>query len=158
MGNPSTMEGYMKSSLTVRRVTALAGGLSALIVLLAGSPVFAEGSWSGKVEGVRQGFESRRWTDRNSDSVKTAVTFKNCSWKDPSNRPNSAGYTTVELRQVLTALPDRKLGKKDLWCAGASGDTKDWGDRAAGEYYFSVYGAGGYYDIRTWASPVSVAY
>lgn len=52
-------------------------GLIALL-LVTGS-VYAEGGFTSYMYGVRVGFTSRTWTDKNLDNVSTSVTFGGCT-------------------------------------------------------------------------------
>ncbi|MCI9889960.1 hypothetical protein JT358_16115 [Micrococcales bacterium 31B] len=46
---------------------------------LAAVPAFAEGGFSSSLSGVRVGFQSRGWVDRNVDTMPTQITVNTCS-------------------------------------------------------------------------------
>ncbi|MFI2292878.1 hypothetical protein [Streptomyces niveus] len=100
---------------------------AAILTLAVTAPALAEGSWSSYISDWGTGNESRRWTDRNSDSVSTSVGFGGCSASPTSFR----SVTLAVYKDVLG--PDDNKGNKDNTCS-----TNSWGDLASGEYYFGV--------------------
>lgn len=52
---------------------------TALLATVVAGPAFAEGSWSSYMSGVKIGFESRQWADRDFDQVATTVKLKTCT-------------------------------------------------------------------------------
>ena len=53
-------------------------GCAAAAVLAGAIPAHAEGSFSSSMSAVRTGFDSRTWTDKNSDSVSTYISLTGC--------------------------------------------------------------------------------
>ncbi|GHJ98065.1 hypothetical protein SNE510_75840 [Streptomyces sp. NE5-10] len=102
---------------------------AAVIGLAAGTPAFAEGSWSSSMSGVLPGFESRRWNDTNADSTSTSVAFSGCSVEGRTFR----AATLIVWKDVFG--PDESKGTRTNYC-----NTTSWGDLAAGSYYFEVDG------------------
>jgi hypothetical protein len=106
-------------------VAAVAGALIAGM-----QPALAEGSWTSYMQGVLVGFDSRTWTDHNSDSVSTHVYLYGCS-----------GWTfNLQLtRETPWYEPDEDRGHRAYWnCGRTSGETRYWGDQPSGDYHFSV--------------------
>jgi hypothetical protein len=88
----------------------------------------AEGDFESSLVSVRAGFESRRWHDNNRDSVSTGIHFANCT-----SNPE------VTLYEDRNLLPDRKVGDSQIaWCLNTNGQWLQWGDLAAGNYYFEI--------------------
>ncbi|MEU9854972.1 hypothetical protein [Streptomyces sp. NPDC047974] len=104
--------------------------VSAAVIGLAGAtPAFAEGSWSSSMSGVLPGFESRRWSDNNTDATSTSVAFAGCWVHERTFR----GATLIVWKDVFG--PDESKGARTNSC-----NTTSWGDLAAGSYYFEVDG------------------
>ncbi|CAN5440630.1 hypothetical protein BH20CHL6_BH20CHL6_09640 [soil metagenome] len=96
--------------------------------------VFAEGSWTSSMSNVKVGFDSRTWTDRNSDSASTAIRFEGCRDENYSNGSND--WTTVSVQRHNGILPAGDFGRETLYCHVA--DTGYWGDQPAQDYHFQI--------------------
>jgi hypothetical protein len=119
-------------TMTRRLPRALATGV-VLSLTLAGTAL-AEGQWESFIAGALTGFESRTWTDNNTDATSTSVRFEGCS----DNRPGNDGseHTDIAVFREIPILPDENRGQKRLHCATAA--TAFWGDVPAANYHFTV--------------------
>ena len=95
--------------------------------LVLGGTALAEGTWVGHIHGAKPGFNSRSWTDRNSDGLRTTIRFQGCT----------ARTVEVQLtRETPWWQPDENRGRRTLECAGS--DREFWGDEEAGNYHFTI--------------------
>ncbi|MEU1891832.1 hypothetical protein [Streptomyces pristinaespiralis] len=101
-------------------------------------PAFAEGGWSSSIGGWLPGKESRHWQDENRDSVATTVRFSGCSARDGSGT-NRFRYAGLQLKKERSGLPDPVVARDNNYC-----DTSNFGDRAAGSYYFNYSNLNGF--------------
>ncbi|MFR0577614.1 hypothetical protein ACLUWG_04060 [Bifidobacterium apri] len=101
--------------------------LCSCLILAGAAPAFAEGSFNTSMTGVRPGFNSRVWNKRVNDHTSTTVHLAQCS--------NPYGFTTLELRRVISMLPDQSKGKITLRC---NNGTANWGAQSTGDYKFRV--------------------
>lgn len=108
-----------------------------LVVLIAvvslTTPVAAEGSWSSYLSGVRIDFESRTWSDYDTDAVSTSVRFDNCR---DAIQGNTNVVADVGVYRERTFLPDIELGRQNLSCYYS--DTGFYGRAPAGNYHFTI--------------------
>jgi hypothetical protein len=118
-------------------IKMLAGVAAVAIATLATAiPAFAEGSFTSHMSGVRVGFESRRWDDKNEDSKGTIVSLRYCHYmKEPSHEPKSAQFT---LNLIKDTLFDEARGNVKYDCSGSTWKQYDWGRQPAGKYFFRV--------------------
>lgn len=138
----------------VRRCASIVGMIALGLTAFA-APAHAEGSWSGSVSGVRQGFESRRWTDRDNDANDTIVSFSDCTYTFQGNEMDG-NNVDIELWRDISYAPDRGQGKQKLYCNWSG--SGNWGHVGAGEYYFAIYLVNGWNDWKVSAKPVSASY
>ena len=138
--------------LTRRHRTALAVA-TGLTILAVPSPAAAEGGWNSYVANIPDLFESRRWQDNNTDSVKTSITIGACEADVFGTPPN---YTGVELRRNVVGGPDASYGTKNVTACLSVTTTGTWSDQTAGEYFFR-FKTGASWN-RLWASPVNAKY
>ncbi|MFJ2598660.1 hypothetical protein [Streptomyces erythrochromogenes] len=104
---------------------AVAGGV--MLVGLGALPAQAENSRTSYISWWLPGKESKRWYDNSSDTWSTAVVLHNC---ETGTRFN---WVSLSLWRDISAAPDRSYGAKKNYCGRS-----DWGDVAAGSYYFKV--------------------
>lgn len=109
-----------------RAVRAAVTG-AAILSFSAVTPAHAEGSWSSYISNWIAEDESRRWDDRNTDSVSTSVGLNGCS-----SSPTSFRSVTLAVYKDVFG-PDDNKGNKDNTCG-----TNYWGDLSSGTYYFSA--------------------
>ncbi len=127
---------FLTLSTAIKRVTLFV--LSVAVSLVAfSSPAAAEGSWTSYFSGVVGGFESRRWTDNDSDTDITRNVLTGC-WVTH----NGAGMGW-ELRRHRTALPDVSYGTKDYGScdlvAGSNSERESWpSPGTSGTFYLKV--------------------
>lgn len=100
---------------------------------------FAEGSWSSYISEALSGFDSRQWTDNNSDGTNTSIRFDGCV-------DVNAGYIATSAEVQLTRetpwyQPEVNMGRKTLDCG--SSDTRSWGQVQASNYHFTLIKIGG---------------
>jgi hypothetical protein len=150
----STWEVLVSTLRNYRRVFA-AASMAACGLGMFAVPAHAEGSWSSSVTDVRQGFESRRWDDRNSDGASTLVQFSNCTYKFAGGA-KSGDHIAVELWRAIDNWPDSSKGSKTLYCNSSA--TGNWGDVQSSTYYFAIGPVNGWSDWTVSASPVNVSY
>ncbi|NJQ14722.1 hypothetical protein [Streptomyces bohaiensis] len=116
-----------------KKLGTILGGL-AIVMLASAVPAHAEGSWSSSMNGVRTGFDSRTWTDNNSDNVSTRIALSGCS-----NGGTGAPVTNTQLqltRQTAWYQPDENRGRYTFHCS--SSDANAFGRQPAGNYHFTV--------------------
>jgi hypothetical protein len=100
-----------------------------LLGFVGATPAYAEGSWSSFISGWTPGKESRRWTDNNTDSVSTSVSFRGCA------SDGGTGFRQAGLKLWKDVFgPDEDQGTKSNTC-----NTVYWGDKASGTYYFELW-------------------
>jgi len=83
------------------------------------------------MSGVLTGFDSREWTDRNTDGASTIVRFDGCTRQGGFN-----ANATIEVRRTISGWPDDFRGNQTLYCA--TSDSKSWGDVRSGTYRWRV--------------------
>lgn len=133
--------------------------VAALAAFALASPAFAEGSWSGYFSDVGVGFDSRKWTDRNSDSTSTSIRIAQCRVRGPYWRNGQPDPSNQYIRVQLTrdSTPDQNKGQKNYLCP--AGSTQYYGDQTAGDFWFTVVLlAGDDCCYRGWSSDVRVGY
>ncbi|GAC81542.1 hypothetical protein SAMN04488550_0150 [Gordonia malaquae] len=123
----------------MRRLTLLVCTLLLGLTFLAAGPARAEAEFTTKLSGVLTGFESRRWTDGNSDAAATTVRFDNCREKTAGMALASAD---VMLRKDRPFQPDEDHGTKRLNCSASA--FGNWGRKASGKYFFRIEKINGY--------------
>ncbi|MFZ3492061.1 hypothetical protein ACODT5_02270 [Streptomyces sp. 5.8] len=75
-----------------------AAAAAAILTLTAGiAPAHAEGYFTSSISNFRDGNESRRWTDKNTDGTSTSVSLWNCSDRQRTGSRSGA---------VIYLLPD----------------------------------------------------
>jgi hypothetical protein len=113
-----------------RRVLVWTASLT-LASSVMGGTAFAEGNFLSSISGAFTGFESRQWTDHNSDNVGSVIRFRGCT------RAGGFGTNTaVNLRRTISGWPDDNKGTKTLYCAVV--DEGNWGDVQSGTYRFRI--------------------
>lgn len=114
----------------------------AFATLVAGIPgtAGAEGSWSSSLSGVRSGYTSRQWTDRNSDGASTTAQLSGCSRSDGANF-----FLDVELRRRRSFAPDVSYGRKNVNSCTFTNPTVSWGRPGSGDFFFQFW----HYDFGT---------
>ncbi|SFL16290.1 hypothetical protein SAMN05192584_1148 [Streptomyces pini] len=119
--------------------SVIAGAM--LVGFLGAVPAHAEGSKSTYISNWLPGNESSRWHDYNRDSTSTSVTFSGCSTDGASGFRDA---TLILWKDVLG--PDNNKGSRTNEC-----NTYAWGDVAAGDYYFELYGftSGGRLNVKS---------
>lgn len=137
----------------MKRITI--GVATVIMTLLVVGNVFAEGSWTSFVSGVRPGFGSRLWTDNHNDSASTTIKFSSCRDAIPTSNNDSA---TVHLWREISLWPDEDRGSKTLSCYNSA--TGNWGVQpTAGSYYFIIDAITGVTDSwQTLNANVAVTY
>lgn len=136
--------------------TRTLGGLlvGVVLTLILGGSAAAEGAWTSSISGALTGFESRRWTDNNNDSVSTTVNFQGCRL---NLQPTTSVSATLNLYRDRTGLPDVALGEKTFSCYNSG--TGSWGDVQSGTYHFTLKKINGATSgKRLWVSHVGVGY
>lgn len=71
-------------------------------------PALAEGYFETHVKAVLDGFQTRRWSDSNSDGYNTEITASGCT----NAVHGSPGKVTFTLRRELDFRPDANLGER----------------------------------------------
>ena len=127
--------------MSIRTISrALPLGLTAVATALVFvGPARAEGSWTSSFSGIRPGWDTRQWTDMNTDSVQTSLTIKSCY-------QNSGNLFTSLLWQLTyknTFTPDENMGRHNIDCRSSSGATVNYGDVKRGNYVFGYVSANG---------------
>ncbi|MFZ3492263.1 hypothetical protein ACODT5_03300 [Streptomyces sp. 5.8] len=122
------------------RTRAIRGAAAAAILTLAAgiAPAHAEGYFTSSITDFRNGDESRRWTDKNTDARNTTVSLWGCSGK-----PHIPSEFKVEVWKDVFG-PDEGKGGKTSPC-----NLKSWGRLASGNYYFEVQLPDGFYISAT---------
>lgn len=115
-----------------------------LTALLVATPAGAEGGFASSISDARTGFNSRTWTDRNSDNVSTTVRFDRCEVTGDGVEPDRA---EVQLTRIIPVLPDQNRGRKTLNCDFSA--TGSWGDQPASDYRFAIITINGSSSGRT---------
>ncbi|GAA2725700.1 hypothetical protein CAE01nite_20560 [Cellulomonas aerilata] len=113
------------------RIRGLRGQLIAALVatstVVVAAPALAEGSFNSTVSGVRVGFESRSWADRNVDGAATRARITACS-----------------VGGVGIGIFRERFGPDALIARGSTCDAYVSGGRvASGNYHFTVERIGG---------------
>lgn len=117
-----------------QRMIAAITGCASAAVLASAIPAHAEGSWSSSMNGVRTGFNSRTWVDKNNDSVSTSISLSGCS-----NGGLGPSVTNTQLqltRETSVVEPDENRGRYTFNCT--SSDSHAFGDQPGGDYHFTV--------------------
>ncbi|MEV6569302.1 hypothetical protein [Streptomyces kronopolitis] len=128
----------------IRKAAAVMTG--ALLIGFVGSPAaHAEGHKTSYIKNWTQFTESSRWTDRNTDSVKTKVKLSGCG-TDSDFR-----FATLTLYKDISWGRDKKVKSITHKCG-----TYTWGDVPQGKYYFTLDGFGG--GGRFWAKKVVISW
>jgi hypothetical protein len=111
-----------------KAATVAVGGLLLSMTLV--SPVRAEGNWSSSVSNALTGFQSRDWTDNNSDSASTRTVWSGCSVVTGTYQ-----NTTLDLARNRTwPLPDATYGERTTSCG-----TFNWGRMTdVGSYHWTI--------------------
>ena len=91
----------------------------------------AEGYFESRIDNARNGFQTRRWADRNADSFNTELTAATCI-NNPHGSPGKVEFT---LRRHESWRPDPHLGTRVLNRCYGGWDRGGWGRQAAGTYY-----------------------
>lgn len=109
------------------------------LVLAAGlaSPAFAEGNFTANFSQVSPGFNSRIWTDKNSDGVGTSVSLRYCSV--------SSNINTFQIRLYLRRfgpIPNENRGTGSYNCPGSTYKDYNFGRQPSADYYYQVYKVG----------------
>jgi hypothetical protein len=101
-------------------------GIAVVIYALAfAGMASAEGGFDSSMTNWSQGFTSREWTDRNTDSDDTTIRFSGCN-KD----------STVEL--VRKSFPfNQGLGTLGFNCRNQA-VTRNWGQVGQGDYFYKL--------------------
>ena len=98
-------------------------------------PANAEGHFETSVNGIRDGFKTRSWSDRNIDGFNTEITAATCL-----NTPHgSPGKVEMTLRRTLAGQPDPDLGSRSLNRCYGGWDRGGWGRQAAGNYHADIH-------------------
>lgn len=95
-------------------------------------PAAAESSWQSYVAGALTGFESRRWTDTNSDLAATTVRFDRCEDVNTTIEPDTVN---IQLQEDVFG-PDENKGNRTVYCETSG--TVAWGVMAAGDYFWRI--------------------
>lgn len=94
----------------------------------------AEGYFESSMHGVRSGFSTRQWVDRNVDGYNTEITASRCL-NNPHGSPGKVEFT---LRRKVSLRPDVNMGTRNLNGCYGSWARGGWGRVTAGTYYASV--------------------
>lgn len=126
----------LSSTTAFKRATLLCLSIVTGVTLFS-APASAEGSWSSYFSGVIEGFQSRRWTDNDSDADITRNVLTGCRVTH-----NGAGMGW-ELLRHRAALPDASYGDKDYescdLTAGTNSERESWSSPGtSGEFYLQV--------------------
>ncbi|WP_405600776.1 hypothetical protein OG741_23040 [Streptomyces sp. NBC_01410] len=116
----------------MRKATAVAAG-GVVLLGLGVLPAHAEGHRSTYISVWERGHESNRWYDRNSDSIRTAVSLTTC------HTDAIFSSATLKLSKEVDFAPDENRGSRTNYCNA----TSNWGDESAGTYYFTLTGFNG---------------
>ncbi|WP_433498171.1 hypothetical protein ACQP1K_25225 [Sphaerimonospora sp. CA-214678] len=121
--------------------------------ILTALPAFAEGSWSGSMTSVTTGFESRRWSDMDSDTAATTIKLYNCR-----NYLGSGTNVNAYLELFKDRFgPDPSVGTKTFTnCGTSAGSTQSWGRGTQDDYYFVFQGSNS--GNASFSSSVTVKY
>ena len=112
-----------------------AGLVTALAVSMFAAPANAEGHFETSVNGVRDKYRTRGWTDRNIDGYNTEITAATCS----NATPGSPGKVEMTLRRELSKRPDPDLGSRSFNRCYGGWDRGGWGRQAAGNYHADIH-------------------
>lgn len=86
------------------------------------TPAFAEGSRTGTFSDTNPGFASQSWTDRQTDSANTVITWSNCTKTNGTSAPKfQAG-----LWDQWGAMPDALVGSYRNLGSCASSASSTW--------------------------------
>lgn len=108
----------------MRRRRNVAVGAAVVAALLSVAvPAQAEGSFSTYMSNVRDGFDSRTWTDHNHDTVSTHIKLSGVT---------KAGFCLELARETPWYQPDENRGIKDF----GLGSTQYYGRQPSGNYRF----------------------
>ncbi|MFD9033077.1 hypothetical protein ACFVZW_18285 [Streptomyces sp. NPDC059567] len=115
--------------------SATALGAIAAVSLALAPTAAAEGSFSSSLTGVATGFNSRWWTDKNTDGAGTVIKFTSCSlFTGPGFRD-----VTVQLSRYRPVIADVNEGQKTFSaCASGATSSGNWGDKQAADYRFAI--------------------
>lgn len=115
----------------MKKLRTLTIPLVAALALSSIAPASAEGGFISSLSGVRDGFTTRVWNDKNSDTTGTTITASGCR----NQTPNSPGRVDFTLRRQRSFRPDTIEGAKPF-SACYRGEAKgNWGRVQAGNYY-----------------------
>ena len=118
----------------MERTAALRVAILALVVLMLAPAAMAEGSWTSSITNALTGFDSRSWTDNNSDSANTTIQFNNCEDDWTAIEPDN---TQIQLtKETPWYEPDENRGRFVSDCENS--DTDNWGDEPSGSYHFTI--------------------
>lgn len=123
------------------RVSQRIGVVLTVLGITAGmaSAAYAEGNWTSTISQALTGFNSRQWTDNNSDGTSTSIRFDGCIDVNAEYTPTSAEVQLT--RETAWYLPDVNMGRKTLNCGYS--DTQFWGQVQASNYHFTLEQIGG---------------
>jgi hypothetical protein len=125
--------------LVVTLVAALA-----LVPTATAAAAPGEGGFGSHLRGVKAGFDSRTWTDRNSDAVNTTIHLRYCTIDENSS---VTPEVVVRLWRERTG-PDQKFGTDKLYRCAGNGERKSWGRVPAANYHFEVRSVNGGDDLH----------
>jgi hypothetical protein len=100
----------------------------------------AEGGFDSSLSGVRSGYVSRQWTDRNLDGASTTTQVSGCSRSDGANF-----FLDVELRKRRSFQPDVSYGRQNVSACRGGAPTANWGRPGAGDFFNQFW----HYDFGT---------
>lgn len=101
----------------------VAAGIAVAVLAVVG-PAKAEGSFSSYMTNVRDGFDSRTWSDHNNDTVSTHIRLSGVT---------KAGFCLQLTREKPWYEPDENRGIRDFGYGG----TQYYGRQPSGSYHFS---------------------
>jgi hypothetical protein len=129
--------GTFARTLLARRVSRTATVVGALAtVTLAFAPLaHAEGNFTSSITGAATGFNSRWWTDKNSDSDDTIIKFIDCTTDSGADFKS----VTVQLTRYRPVVSDVNEGQKTFTaCASGGTSSGNWGDKQSADYRFAL--------------------
>lgn len=96
----------------------------------------AEGGFTSSITNALTGFESRWWTDKNSDSVSTSVSHHSKCIDAATEGGWIPKNVTYSLRRQRSLMPDADMGERTATCTKTV--SVYWGDVRAASYRIRV--------------------
>lgn len=105
---------------------------------MSAGPALAEGAWGSSAQGIRPGFESQDWQDRNSDAASTGVKLRLCGYVGGDGPNGPLKTVKITISRYVPILPDDAWSPTPYYCNTATWQEKYIGRAKPGSYSFDL--------------------